>query len=113
MAALSMWYLSLPYLTLNAETKSSLNFGIERNKCIINNILNFFDIFRGLPPPPPPPPYDILDMVSDMYATWLAYNTTASAKSVLSCIIHLPGLTLISDHPLVQRLLRCVLTRPP
>ena len=57
---------------------------------------------------------DILDFLSDMYERGLAYNTIAAAKSVLSSIIHLPGVVSISDHPLVQRLLKGVYnTRPP
>ena len=44
-----------------------------------------------------------------MYERGLAYNT-----SVLPSIIHLPGVVSISDHPLVQRLLKGVFnTRPP
>ena len=57
---------------------------------------------------------DILDFLSDMCEKGLVYNTTASAKSVLSGIIHLSGVVSISDHPLVQRLLKGVFnTRPP
>ena len=49
-----------------------------------------------------------------MYERGLAYNTIAAAKSVLSSIIHLPGVVSISDHPLVQRLLKGVFnTGPP
>ena len=49
-----------------------------------------------------------------MYERGLAYDTIAAAKSVLSSIIHLPGVVSISDHPLVQRLLKGVFnTRPP
>ena len=49
-----------------------------------------------------------------MYEKGLAYNTIASAKSVLSGVIHLPGVVSISDHPLAQRLLKRVFnTRPP
>ena len=49
-----------------------------------------------------------------MYEKGLAYNTIASAKSVLSGIIHLPGVVSISDHPLVLRLLKGFFnTRPP
>ena len=41
---------------------------------------------------------DILDFFNDMYEKGLAYNTIAAAKSVMSSIIHLPGVVSISDH---------------
>ena len=48
----------------------------------------------------------LLPLLSDMYEKGLAYNTIAAAKSVLPSIIHLPGVVSISDHPLVERLLK-------
>ena len=49
-----------------------------------------------------------------MYNRGLKYNTIAAAKSVLSGIIHILGVSAISEHPLVIRLMKGVFnSRPP
>ena len=49
-----------------------------------------------------------------MYDRGLQYTTIASARSVLSGILHIPGVTSISSHPLIIRLLKGIFhVRPP
>ena len=49
-----------------------------------------------------------------MYDCGLQYTTIAAAKSVLSGMLHIPGVTSISSHPLITRLLKGIFhVRPP
>ena len=41
-----------------------------------------------------------------MFERGLAYRTISAAKSVLSGVLHVPGVTAISEHPLVIPLLK-------
>ena len=41
-----------------------------------------------------------------MFERGLEYSTISAAKSVLSSILHIPGVTAISEHPLIIRLLK-------
>ena len=64
--------------------------------------------------PMSPTIYDILAYLTSMFERGLAYRTISAAKSVLSGIIHVPGVTAISEHPLVIRLLKGIFhVRPP
>ena len=56
--------------------------------------------------PMSPTIYDILAYLTSMFEHDLAYRTISAAKSVLSGILHVPGVTAISEHPLVIRLLK-------
>ena len=49
-----------------------------------------------------------------MYDRGLQYTTIAAAKSVLAGVLHIPGVTSISSHPLTIRLLKGIFhVRPP
>ena len=49
-----------------------------------------------------------------MYGRSLQYTTIAAAKSVLAGVLHIPGVTSISSHPLIIRLLKGIFhVRPP
>ena len=49
-----------------------------------------------------------------MYDHSLQYTTIAAAKSVLAGVLHIPGVTSISSHPLIIRLLERIFhVRPP
>ena len=57
---------------------------------------------------------DILAFLTHLYGQRKEYNTIVMTKSVLSSIIHVPGVGKISQHPLVKRLLKGVFnSRPP
>ena len=57
---------------------------------------------------------DILAFLTHLYGQGKEYNTIVMTKSVLSSIIHVPGVGKISQHPLVKRLLKGVFnSRPP
>ena len=56
--------------------------------------------------PMSPTIYDILAYLTSMFEHGLAYRTISAAKSVLSGILHVLGVTAISEHPLVIRLLK-------
>ena len=57
---------------------------------------------------------DVIAYLTSMYERGLQYSTIAAAKSVLSGVLHIPGVTSISTHPLIIRLLKGVFhVRPP
>ena len=56
--------------------------------------------------------YDILAYLTSMFEHGLAYRTISAAKSVLSGVLHVPGVTAISEHPLVIRLLKGIFHVP-
>ena len=57
---------------------------------------------------------DILAFFTHLYGQGKEYNTIVMMKSVLSSIIHVPGVGIISQYPLVKRLLKGVFnSRPP
>ena len=49
-----------------------------------------------------------------LYGRGLQYTTIAASKSVLAGVLHIPGVTSISSHPLIIRLLKGIFhVRPP
>ena len=49
-----------------------------------------------------------------MFERGLAYHTISVTKSVLSGVLHIPGVTAISEHLIVVRLLKGIFhVRPP
>ena len=65
-------------------------------------------------PPLSPSILDVIAYLTSMYERGLQYSTIAAAKSVLSGVLHIPGVTSISTHPLIIRLLKGVFhVRPP
>ena len=56
--------------------------------------------------PMSPTTHDILAYLTSMFERGLEYSTISAAKSVLSSILHIPGVTAISEHPLIIRLLK-------
>ena len=56
--------------------------------------------------PMSPTIYDILAYLTSMFERGLAYRTISEAKSVLSGVLYVPGVTAISEHPLIIRLLK-------
>ena len=57
---------------------------------------------------------DVVAYLTSMYDRSLQYTTIASAKSVLSGMLHIPGVISISSHPLIIRLLKGIFhVRPP
>ena len=58
--------------------------------------------------------HDILAYLTSMFERGLEYSTISAARSVLSSVLHIPGVTAISEHPLIIRLLKGVFhVRPP
>ena len=58
--------------------------------------------------------FDVIAYLTSMYDRSLQYWTIAVAKSVLAGIIHIPGVTSISSHPLIIQLLKGIFhVRPP
>ena len=58
--------------------------------------------------------FDVISYLTSMYDRGLQYTTIASARSVLSGILHILGVTSISSHPLILRLLKGIFhVRPP
>ena len=58
--------------------------------------------------------FDVISYLTSMYDRGLQYTTIASARNVLSGILHIPGVTSISSHPLIVRLLKGIFhVRPP
>ena len=58
--------------------------------------------------------FDVISYLTSMYDRGLQHTTIASARSVLSRILHIPGVTSISSHPLIIRLLKGIFhVRPP
>ena len=56
---------------------------------------------------------DVLTFLTHLYKTGLSYSTISSVKSVLSTLIHIPGITKIAEHPLVQRLITGIFNSRP
>ena len=57
---------------------------------------------------------DVISYLTSMYGRGLQYTPIASARSVLSGFLHIPGVTSISSHPLIIRLLKGIFhVRPP
>ena len=57
---------------------------------------------------------DIIAYLTSMYDCSLQYTTIAASKSVLAGVLHIPGVTSISSHPLIIRLLKGIFyVRPP
>ena len=64
--------------------------------------------------PVSPSIFDVIAYLTSMYDRGLQYNTIAAAKSVLSGILHIPGVHSITSHPLIIRLLKGMFhVRPP
>ena len=58
--------------------------------------------------------HDILAYLTSMFERGLEYSTISAAKSVLASILHIPGVTAISEHPLIISLLKGIFhVRPP
>ena len=71
-------------------------------------------VLNGKSIPLSPTIFDVISYLTSMYERGLQYTTIASARSVLSGILHIPGLTSISSHPLIIRLLKGIFhVRPP
>ena len=57
---------------------------------------------------------DVIAYLTSMYDRGLQYATIAAAKSVLAGVLHILGVTSISSHPLIIRLLKGIFhVRPP
>ena len=56
--------------------------------------------------PTSPTIHDILAYFTSMFERGLENSTISAAKSVLSSILHIPGVAAISEHPLIIRLLK-------
>ena len=57
---------------------------------------------------------DVLAYLTSLYEAGFQYNTICTARSALSGIMHIPGVARLSDHPLIQRLLKGIYhNRPP
>ena len=56
---------------------------------------------------------DVLTFFTHLYNTGLSYSTISSVKSVLSTLIHIPGITKIAEHPLVKRLMTGIFNSRP
>ena len=57
---------------------------------------------------------DVIAYLTSMYDRGLQYTTIAVAKSVLSGMLHVPGVISISSHPLIIRLMKGIFdVRPP
>ena len=57
---------------------------------------------------------DVIAYLTSIYDRGLQYTTIAAAKSVLAGVLHIPGVTSISSHPLIIRLLKGIFhVRPP
>ena len=57
---------------------------------------------------------DVIAYLTSMYDRSLQYTTIAAAKSVLSGMLHIPGVTSMSSHPLITQLLKGIFhARPP
>ena len=60
------------------------------------------------------PILDVIAYLTSMYDRGLQYTTIAAAKSVLAGVLHIPGVTSISSHPLIIQLLKGIFhVRPP
>ena len=60
------------------------------------------------------PILDVITYLTSMYDRSLQYTTIAAAKSVLSGMLHIPGVISISSHPLIIRLMKGIFhVRPP
>ena len=57
--------------------------------------------------------YDVLEFLTTLFEKGLQYSTIAAARSALSGIIHVPGVSAISEHPLVVRLLKGIFNKRP
>ena len=57
---------------------------------------------------------DVIAYLTSMYDRGLQYTIIAAAKSVLSGMLHVPGVISISSHPLIIRLMKGIFhVRPP
>ena len=57
---------------------------------------------------------NVIAYLTTMYDRGFQYNTIAAATSILSGVLHIPGVTSISSHPLIIRLLKGMFhVRPP
>ena len=56
---------------------------------------------------------DVLTFLTHLYNTGLSYSSISSVKSVLSTLIHIPGITKIAEHPLVKRLMAGIFNSRP
>ena len=58
---------------------------------------------------------DVLTLLTHLYDMGLSYSTNIipSVKSVLSALIHIPGITKIAEHPLVKRLMTGIFNGRP
>ena len=64
--------------------------------------------------PMSPTIYDTLAYLTSMFERGLPYHTISAAKSVLSGVLHVPGVTAISEHTLIIHLLKGIFhVRPP
>ena len=55
----------------------------------------------------------VLAYLTSLYEAGIQYNTICTARSALSGILHIPGVARLSDHPLIQRLLKGVYHNRP
>ena len=61
-----------------------------------------------------PPILDVIAYLTSKYDRSLQYTSIAAAKSVLVGVLHIPGVTSISSHPLIIGLLKGTFhVRPP
>ena len=56
---------------------------------------------------------DVLVYLTSLYEQGLQYNTICTARSAFSGILHIPGVPILSDHPLIKRLLKGIYHTPP
>ena len=56
---------------------------------------------------------DVLAYLTSLYEAGFQYNTICTARSALSGILHIPGVARLSDHHLIQRLLKGIYHNHP
>ena len=60
------------------------------------------------------PPVNVVEFLSSLYADGGRFGVIATARSTLGNFIHVPGVPVLANHPLIQRLVKGAYnTRPP
>ena len=64
--------------------------------------------------PVTPPINDVVEFLSSLYADGGRFGVIATARSALGNFIHVPGVSVLADHPLIQKVVKGAYnTRPP
>ena len=108
---------SLEHLKLPESTKTLIQDSWrESTRSQYNSVLRGWGSFclERQTNPTSPSIEDVLVYLTSLYEQGLQYNTICTARSALSGILHIPGVPKLSDHPLIQRLLKGIYhNRPP